>query len=879
MPHQLDYLRQAVNGEAPRAHRYVAIRDFAESLGWHPSYTVDDLVGSDDRCHLIVEHGLENAAALTFLPAPDRPGSLSDTDLIRILTISYNTLVDSHIILSYDEVLFAHNLFDPPEQRLELLQRSNIDIVSGFPSYPFLKPDRRPNIQNCEDQLIDAVSRWRRRLVGELRPKPDIRTLSALFNAIFFVRACEDYFSAVFGNSQETLFSRISAEPSETVDLSRILLELIKSFPATEYTPAIIDVDRLDAFRKIPTDICYDLINDFMRTRRGPYKYNFALMSKHALSRIYERYVSEMQFPEGERKQYSFLPTIPEEVSATHKGVVYTPQFIASFFARYLNEEIPPRVFRSMNIVDPACGSGIFLRTLLETQTVSLPHPNSEKYKDLFLSVKGVDIDENAIVATELSLSLLYLILTGEFPAKLNLCVGDAIDTLRPRGNRQELTTDLFIANPPFRKLDRLPAVLREKYLDFLGKEFTGRADSYLAFLKLALDNVREGGFVCFVLPHNFLFAKNARTFRNSISRNFVIHCLVDLSNVEVFEGVGAYVILLIIEKRVRQQRSDLAVRVGRISARSGEALQCLLDGTQAENNWYSCFQLPQEYFERNEWQILSPTDYMLEQKLKPFPKISEFFEVHQGFITGDDEIFIRPWSQIPDSERKLYLRYIPDRSMAKYYAPQSVDTAVFYPYLNGKLVTESELRMSYRETWRHLIRHKKRLTDRRAVQSGDTEWWRPVRSRQASHILRGKILTPHLCITPRFSIDLSGKLAPSRSPFFVVSKEFEPLEPSFLKLFTAFLNSSIGHWYITRYAFKYGKGYARLEVGNLKNFPVPNPKEIPSNLSARLLKLVEYCSREFRHADEKSYTEIDQIVLDIYGFTESEKARLREMV
>ena len=602
MPHQLDYLRQAVNGEALRAHRYVAIRDFAESLGWHPSYTVDDLVGSDDRCHLIVEHGLENATALTFLPAPDRPGNLSHTDLIEILAISYNTLVDSHIILSYDEALFAHNLFDPPELRREPLQRNNIDILSGFRAYPFLKPNRRPNLQNCEDQLIEAVSRWRRRLAGELRPKPDIRALAALFNAIFFVRACEDYFSAVSGNHQETLFSRISAESSGTVDLFRILVELIKSFPATEYTPEIIDADRLEAFQKIPTDICYDLIKDFMRTRRGPYKYNFALMSKHALSRIYERYVSEMQFPEEGGNQYSFLPSLPEEISAAHEGVVYTPQFIASFFARYLNEELPPRVLRSMKIVDPACGSGIFLRTLLEIQTVSLLNPNSEKYKDLFLSVKGVDIDENAIVATKLSLSLLYLILTGKFPKKLNLRVGDAIDSLRSDGRRRKTKTDLFIGNPPFRKLDRLPPAMRKMYLDFLGTEFTGRADSYLAFLKLALDNVSEGGFVCYVLPHNFLFAKNSRIFRNRIANDFIIHCLVDLSNVEVFEGVGAYVVLLIIEKSVRNQRSDLQARIGKILTRSGEALQCILDGVDAENNWYSCFRLPQEYFDRDEW-------------------------------------------------------------------------------------------------------------------------------------------------------------------------------------------------------------------------------------------------------------------------------------
>ena len=96
--------------------------------------------------------------------------------------------------------------------------------------------------------------------------------------------------------------------------------------------------------------------------------------------------------------------------------------------------------------------------------------------------------------------------------------------------------------------------------------------------------------------------------------------------------------------------------------------------------------------------------------------------------------------------------------------------------------------------------------------------------------------------------------------------------------MFTAFLNSSIGHWYITRYAFRYGKGYARLEVGNMKKFPVPNPKEIPANLSAELLKLLEYCLTEPYNSNEQLYNDIDEIVLDIYNFTESEKEKLREI-
>ena len=63
-----------------------------------------------------------------------------------------------------------------------------------------------------------------------------------------------------------------------------------------------------------------------------------------------------------------------------------------------------------------------------------------------------------------------------------------------------------------------------------------------------------------------------------------------------------------------------------------------------------------------------------------------------------------------------------------------------------------------------------------------------------------------------------------------------------------------------------------------MKKFPVPNPKEIPSNLSAELLKLTEYCLTEPHNSNEQIYNDIDEIVLDIYSFTESEKEKLREI-
>jgi hypothetical protein len=248
---------------------------------------------------------------------------------------------------------------------------------------------------------------------------------------------------------------------------------------------------------------------------------------------------------------------------------------------------------------------------------------------------------------------------------------------------------------------------------------------------------------------------------------------------------------------------------------------------------------------------------------------------VHQGFNTGNDDIFVRPWSHIADKEREIYVTHIPDRVMRKYSVPRLLESAVFYPYKDGAPLKREELRDQYPDTWKYLRGHRKKLQKRRAALSGEREWWRPDRPRIPKDLLQPKILTPHLCITPRFSVDLSGNLAPSRSPYFVVAKEFEPLEPSFLKLFCAFLNSSVARWYIAKYAFRYGRGYARLEVSNLRDFPIPDPQQIPARISSQLLRLVDVCLTDEEH--DSKFEEIDKLVCNLYGLTEGESETLRE--
>jgi hypothetical protein len=591
-------------------------------------------------------------------------------------------------------------------------------------------------------------------------------------------------------------------------------------------------------------------------------------MSKHALSRIYERYVSRLEFVGNEAGQLSFLSPVPKEVISSKSGSVYTPQYVAGFFARYLRDNTTPRVFRTLRSVDPACGSGIFLRSLLELQCNPLTSGVTlQTIRSAFAQTTGVDRDPSAVQVARLSLALLHLVATGRLPEEIGLHSADAIHEAEQ--GRLVGPYDAVVANPPFVKLDHLTGPEREAYSQYLGKFKSGRVDAYLAFVKLCLEIVSPGGFVCLVLPQVFLSARNSRPLRERISIDFDIRCVVDLTAIDVFDGVGAYTILLILERRTLSSSQPAKAQVVRVQEFVGPALQACLERRVVDTPYYSVFEVDQGYFQRASWVLLDPGDMQVEARLSVFKPIAEYLEVRQGFLTGADDVFIRQGRLIPVEDRALYREYLKDKQITRYGLPTEVEEVVFYPYEGDRPLSEHDLVERYPDTWAYLLANRSRLEARRSVQKGETLWWRPIRPRDPSRLFRPKIVCPHLMLTPRFGLDLEGKYAVSHTPFLSAREENEEDELVILKFFSAILNSSVAQWHLTTYSPKFKHGYNRVEVASIRDLPVPHPARVrPSDMNA-ILQLVDAALSDRK---AKVQPEIDQLVERIYGLDGSER-------
>lgn len=167
--------------------------------------------------------------------------------------------------------------------------------------------------------------------------------------------------------------------------------------------------------------------------------------------------------------------------------------------------------------------------------------------------------------------------------------------------------------------------------------------------------------------------------------------------------------------------------------------------------------------------------------------------------MIGDDDTFIVGRGKVLEGEEDIFISFLPDRMMGGYHTPDDTGYCVFYPFVHGHKLTEEELCLSFCKTWSYLESNRASLKKRLTVRKGELCWWAPTRPRVQRNLLRPKIVSSHLVLVPRFSLDKKGVYAVSRAPF-IVARDVAP-EEDLLKHLLAVLNSSICGWFLSSHS------------------------------------------------------------------------------
>ncbi|MCA3517821.1 MAG: N-6 DNA methylase [Rhodobacter sp.] len=539
------------------------------------------------------------------------------------------------------ETFRLDRLTDPVEYARFMLLLSAENLLSGRTLG--LLDDSRNEDKKITDDLYRDYKNLRVKLIGAVRvADPAIAPLDAIaiaqkiLDRVLFIAFAEDT-GLLPANTLKDAFEHDDPyNPHPVWDNFKGLFRAIDlgraERPGIAGKDPVKPIPRYNGglFRQDDTINALTLPDDVCAGFKTLGEYDFASeVSVTVLGHIFEQSIADV-----ERLQAQARGEATEEEKSTgttgrrkRDGVVYTPDYIARFIVAetlgaHLEEAftgilraharagadlseydvIPWRRksseleawqaysdrLKTLRIVDPACGSGVFLIMAFDFLKAELGRVNDKiadlQGKDqhiqdlidpdseiLTKNLFGVDVNSESIEIAKLSLWI-KTARRGKVLDSLsgNLRVGDSLiedssfaylnhaftwETAFP-GVFAEGGFDVVLGNPPYVRMERIKTI--KSYLEKRYEVVSDRADLYCYFFERGLRLLKPGGRLGFISSNTFFKTGSGKPLRDYLLREATLEGIVDFGDLQIFEGVTTYPAILTMKRGAAPKGHDL---------------------------------------------------------------------------------------------------------------------------------------------------------------------------------------------------------------------------------------------------------------------------------------------------------------------------------
>lgn len=575
--------------------------------------------------------------------------------------------------------------------------------------------------------------------------------------------------------------------------------------------------------------------------------------------------------------------------------------------------------FRQFRVLDPACGSGLFLLKAFETICGSLRQKHgalsSQQARSVLENcIYGIDIDAAAIEEAQHNL-LLKAQGFGVRAANLNsnFFAGDALDLFAEQerqldfdfgnGNGQSAPMKIFpevtaaggfdcvIGNPPYIRIQNIsPLERRNKYIDFF-RTATGRFDISILFVELAARVLKKNGKLGFIVSNKLLSTNGAKQLRQFILEHFTVEEIVDLADTKLFDAAILPMILILQRGCNLSERLVFAAATEtRNGSHQPEKISNIFEvfretelpfvreveiGARVFN--IRKFISPQPHKSSSIWTFHSPTETRILEKIQRAAKgtLSDLAEkISVGLKTTADDVFIKPLTKsfIAEKgfERELVFPVLESHNVERWsiHWQEEKDNYVLYPHqqISGKLVPVN-LNL-FPQTKKYLYAHRDQLASRTYLQESGRRWYEIWVHQSPRDFAKHKIITPDISSTNRFALDQHGYFV-NGTCFYLILKD-QSLEMNLAML--ALLNSKLIEYFhkTTSGNVLYAKRF-RYWTTYLNRYPVPaalTDSSIVQRLANHARQLTAAPSNDEAQEWE---AENDRLVYRLFGLNSSE--------
>ncbi len=385
-----------------------------------------------------------------------------------------------------------------------------------------------------------------------------------------------------------------------------------------------------------------------------------------------------------------------------NQGQVYTPKYIVENMLDFV--EYNDSVILKKHIIDNSCGNGAFLTEIVKRYCISfLKNSNSKQIlkKDLETYIHGIEVQED--IAEECKKNLNNIIKNfGIVNVDWDVKCKDALIV-----NQYNNKMDFVVGNPPYVRVHNL----KNNYDNVKKFDFSqqGMTDLYIVFFEIGFNMLNSQGKMCLITPSSFLKSNAGMNLRKYVYKNKNLYKIIDLEHFQPFNAT-TYTVITLFENKKHESIEYFLYDTIQLKPYKIDNLK--YDDMVIDNKIYLA--------KTEDLRML----YEVERHYKNINKRN--IVVKNGFATLADTVFIDDFN-IKDEHVIDVIK-----------ASTGKKTKCIFPYyLDGKKISESELRTKHLDIYSYLLSKKHSLKNR---DIDNEEWFAFGRTQAIKDVSKYKI-------------------------------------------------------------------------------------------------------------------------------------------
>ncbi len=701
----------------------------------------------------------------------------------------------------------------------------------------WLEGQRVRGATSVDQAFLNEMESWREALAGEIalhNPQLSQRELNLLvqrtIDRIVFLRIAEDRDIEPYGRL------RSAAAPGR-----QVYEELKLRFREADdkYNSGLFHFgrdqrdappDALSLRIHIPDEPLRRIIHN-LYFPNSPYE--FSVLPADILGQVYERFLGKViHMDAGGAVAIQDKPEVRKA-----GGVYYTPSYIVDYIVENtvgaLLKGKNPKEVENLRILDPACGSGSFLtgayqylldwhldaysqqpqryRNRIRRVVGGYLLTTAEKRRILQQNIYGVDLDQNAVEVSKLSLLLKMLeneseatggqtlmfaaggrilpdlsanvkwgnsLIGSDFYSGRQMDLFDEEALLRVKPFDWESADgfgeimaaggfDAVIGNPPYVRMEEFKNIkpyLRSKYTIH-----ADRMDLYGYFIEREHGLLRNGGMFGMIVSNKFIKARYGKGLRKYIASNANLLEIFDLAGLPVFSGATVRIIIILSTKGIDR---DTVRYVPVMPVEDFDSISNSSKRMSVVRDKLS-YRIQYEQIAGDNWSFARPKVHKL---------LSQLQESNQALVD-----FITPLPVCMGVKSGLTDAFIVDDTTRRSIIDDNPEAdEIIKPLLNGRDIRKYQINYNnkyllytyhgveiarFPAIEQHLCRFRGRLEKRATKQ----EWYelQQPQYRFAQYMDKPKIIFPDIGTTTRFALDIAGYYGTNTTYYLPVTDKY----------------------------------------------------------------------------------------------------------